>query len=66
MAPQLAWRTWVHTPLTDKELSAVRRAVSTGRPYEKESWVEATTKSLGLDLSARPRGRPPKQAHKMH
>jgi len=63
---QKYWRQWVHTPLTDKELSAVRRAVSTGRPYGKESWMEATAKRLGLDLSERPRGRPPKQAQKMH
>jgi len=29
----------------------VRRAVSTGRPNGKESWVEATAKRLGLNLS---------------
>ena len=64
-ARQKYWRPWVHTPLTDKELSAVRRAVSTGRPYGKESWVEATAKRLGLNLSERPRGGPPKQADTM-
>jgi len=63
---QKYWRQWVHTPLTDKELSAVRRAVSTGRPHGKESRVEATAKRLGLNLSERPRRHPPKQADKMH
>ena len=30
---QARWREWVHTPLTERELEAVRRAVATGRPF---------------------------------
>jgi len=57
---QKYWQKWVHTPLTDKELTALRRAVTTGRPDGKESWIKATANRLGLDLTPRPRGRPPK------
>jgi hypothetical protein len=52
---------WVHTPLTEKELLAVRRAVTTGCPYGTEGWVAAMAKRLGLDLAPRPRGRPRKE-----
>jgi putative transposase len=54
------WQKWVHTPLTEKELAAVRRAVSTGRPYGKDAWVPRMAQRLGLDLAPRPRGRPRK------
>ena len=33
VARQRYWREWVHTPLTEKELQAARRAVATGRPF---------------------------------
>jgi putative transposase len=63
---QAYWRTWVHTPLTDKELAAVRKAVVTGRPYGSPDWVEATAGALGLKLTTRRRGRPRKQKEKMN
>ena len=59
-ARQRHWQKWVHTPLTEQELSSVRRAVTTGRPYGNESWVESMAKRLGLDLTPHPRGRPRK------
>jgi putative transposase len=61
---QAYWRKWVHTPLTDKELSALRRAVVSGRPYGAESWAKRTAEALGIALSSRPRGRPRKQPEK--
>ena len=64
VARQKQWRKWAHTPLTDRELAAVRQAETTGRPYGRESWVGATAKRLGLELIGRPRGRPKKQAGK--
>ena len=63
-ARQSRWRKWVHTPLTEKELTAVRRAVTTGRPYGTERWVAAMARRLDLDLAPRPRGRPRKQPEK--
>ncbi len=55
------WREWLHAPLNDKELAAVRRSVTSGRPYGAPGWAEQTAARLGLDLAPRRRGRPPKQ-----
>jgi putative transposase len=55
---QSYWRKWLHKPLTAKELTALRRSVTTGRPYGTEAWVKEIAKRLGLDLTERPRGRP--------
>ena len=55
---QARWRKWVHTPLRERELAAVRRSLVSGRPYGAEAWVQATAAALGLPLSQRPRGRP--------
>jgi putative transposase len=63
-ARQAHWRKWLHTPLTEKELAAVRRSVATGRPYGAQGWVEQTGRRLGLDLSPRRRGRPRKATEK--
>ena len=63
-ARQAFWRRWLHTPLTAKELAGVRRAVTSGRPYGEPAWVEVMAVQLGLDLTARPRGRPRKQREK--
>jgi putative transposase len=61
---QASWRRWLHTPMGEKELAAVRRAVTTGRPYGAAAWVEETATALGLDLAPRRRGRPPKKMEK--
>jgi putative transposase len=63
-ARQQYWRDWLHTPLTAKELAAVRRSVTSGRPYGPAAWVEQTAMRLGLDLAPRRRGRPPRTAEK--
>src|SRR5208282_5591372 len=36
---QEAWRRWLHTPFTEREVSALRQAVTTGRPFGTEDWV---------------------------
>lgn len=54
------WREWVGTPLTERELVAVRRSVTSGRPYGSPAWAEATARLLGIRLATRPRGRPRK------
>jgi putative transposase len=61
---QAYWRDWVHTPLAERELTAVRKAIVSGQPYGSPSWVEAMATALGLNLARRPRGRPPKEAKK--
>jgi putative transposase len=57
---QAYWRTWLHTPLTGKELAALRRSVTSGRPYGGAAWVEQMATRLGLDMTPRHRGRPRK------
>lgn len=63
-ARQRYWRGWLHTPLTEKELAAVRRSVTSGRPFGAAAWVEQIAARLGLELVPRPRGRPRKTAEK--
>ncbi len=65
-ARQRYWRGWLHAPLTEKELAAVRRSVTSGRPYGPAPWVEQTAARLGLDLRPRSRGRPRKTTDKMN
>jgi putative transposase len=60
-ARQALWRQLVHQPLSQRELTAVRRAVTSGRPFGTPVWAETMAKALGIPLSARPRGRPRKQ-----
>jgi putative transposase len=59
-ARQAYWRRWVHEPLTERELTALRRSVTSGRPFGSEGWAEAMGRQQGL-AAPRPRGRPRKQ-----
>jgi putative transposase len=65
-ARQRRWRTWLHTPLSQRELAALRRSVTSGRPFGSEAWVGEIAARLGLPLATRPRGRPRKEAGKMN
>ncbi len=57
---QAYWRRWLHTRLSAGELAAVRRSVTSGRPYGGAAWVAATAERLEIDLTPRPPGRPRK------
>jgi putative transposase len=59
---QAYWRQWLHTPVTEAELSAVRRSVVSGRPFGTAPWTERMAGLLGLQLEERKRGRPKKEA----
>ena len=61
-ARQKYWRHWVHQPLTQRELERLRRSVQSGVPYGSPTWVERMSRSLGIALAPRPRGRPRKKA----
>ena len=52
------WAARVNEPLTDQELAAVRRSAQRGSPLGDPSWVESTSRRLGLRSTLRPRGRP--------
>jgi putative transposase len=54
------WLDYVHTPLTEAELTRLRRSVNRGAPFGGLEWTEHTAKRLALQASLRPRGRPKK------
>lgn len=55
------WVDHVNAPLTESELSAVRRSVERGSPFGSAAWSEQTVSRLGLESTLRPRGRPKKR-----
>ena len=55
------WVARVNAPQTEAELAALRRCVQRGSPYGTEMWCDRTIRSLGLESTIRPRGRPKKQ-----
>jgi putative transposase len=65
-ARQAYWRKWVHKPITERELTLLRRAVTSGRPFGDESWVTRMAATLTINLAPRPRGRPRKHSRKMN
>ncbi len=56
-----SWLAHVNAPQTEAELAALRCCVNRGSPYGAESWCERTVRSLALESTIRPRGRPKKQ-----
>ncbi len=57
-----SWKARVNTPLSDKELQAVRRSIKRGAPFGDETWVESIARRLDLESTLRPRGRPKKES----
>jgi hypothetical protein len=64
-ARQAYWRQWVHTPLGEKELAAVRRSVVSSRPFGSVTWTECMARLLGIRVEERKRGWPKKVLGKM-
>jgi len=56
-----SWREWVNRPVSEAELTALRRSVNRGTPWGSARWTEQTAERLGLQASLRPRGRPLKR-----
>lgn len=54
----------VQFPQTEVELEALRRSVVRGVPFGEASWQARTAKTLGLESTLRPRGRPWKSVPK--
>jgi putative transposase len=55
------WRAKVRAAQGEPELDAVRGALHSGRPFGSADWTDRMAKRLGIDLSPRRRGRPPKE-----
>ena len=62
---QAYWQRWLHTPQTERELSALRKSVVSGWPFGSDRWVKRMARLLGVPLEPRPRGRP-RKAGKMN
>ncbi len=58
IADAAEWTRKVNAAMTEPELEAMRRSVERGTPYGAAEWVDRTAKTLGLESSTRPRGRP--------
>jgi putative transposase len=54
------WLSHVNAPQIERELAALRLAVSRGQPFGDDSWQQRTAKRLGLEYTLHPRGRPRK------
>jgi putative transposase len=54
------WIEHVNAPQTERELAAIRRSIRRGSPMGATQWVEKTARTLGLESTLRPRGRPRK------
>jgi len=52
------WLEIVNQPQTEAEFAAIRRCIQRGCPYGSEGWTQRIAKSLGLESTLRPRGRP--------
>lgn len=52
------WTRLVNAGQTEAELQLLRKSVSRGTPFGETSWQLATAKTLGLESSLRPIGRP--------
>ena len=56
------WVQFVNTPMTEAEVAAIPLPVRRDRPYGTDSGMTETVHRLGLEYSARPRGRQPRLA----
>ena len=61
---QRKWTEKVHLPMDDRTLAAIRRSNASGLPYGDRAWVKRLATKLKLDLTIRPRGRPPRNGLK--
>ena len=58
------WSALVDTALTAAELEKLRTSVARQAPFGQAAWLEQVVRSLGLESTVRPRGRPRKKAEK--
>jgi hypothetical protein len=55
------WRTKLRARQSEAELMSVRTSVCSGRPFGEADWTKQMSERLKIELSPRPRGRPPKK-----
>ncbi len=52
------WAARVNQAQSEAELAALRHCIQRGRPYGDPDWMAATAKTLDIESTLRPRGRP--------
>jgi putative transposase len=57
------WVDQVNAPQTEAELTRLRQSVQRGCPFGEGAWFERTVRSLGLEITLRPQGRPRKSGN---
>lgn len=60
LARRPGWVDHVNAPLTEAELTAVRRSVQRGNPLGSKQWADRTIRRFALESTIRPEGRPRK------
>ena len=58
------WTDYVDAPMTGKELNQFRQSVDRQAPFGDRTWQERICRTLGLESTLRPLGRPKKTAEK--
>jgi len=61
LEPPRAWLTFVNSEPTSGETESVRHAVKRGAPFGRVTWQPIAARTLGLEATLRPRGRPRKR-----
>ncbi len=56
------WIDWVNQPMTPRELERIHTSLKRSRPLGSNAWVAKTVRSLGLEHTMRPQGRPRKES----
>jgi len=56
------WTRRVNAPMRERALAEVRAALTRGRPFGSDAWMNRIARRLGLESTLRPRGRPSKKA----
>ena len=54
------WVARVNTPLSEKDLKRLRHSARRGTPFGDRAWTETAARTLGLEDTLRPPGRPRK------
>jgi len=50
------WLKHVNSPHSEAELTATRRSVNCGSPFDDETWATTATTKLGLEITTRAQG----------
>ncbi|MDH5668630.1 MAG: transposase [Nitrospira sp.] len=58
------WEHWIDHPLVEHELTALRTAVNRQQPFGTAAWQARIARTLGLESTLRPRGRPRRSPEK--